>query len=198
MPPLTEIDVQETALAGAARSGDAAAFESLVERMTPRLFGFLLQKCGNRHDAEDQVQAVWVAVHRNLAQYDPVRPFRPWLFTIAHRTSVSSWRARRDHEQLAETDWVDQRHPAEDAMQREDAQSIWDRIRATLPATHREVLWLVYKEGMTVAEAAKALGCTVIRIKVTLHRARRRLHATLATGSALENTHEQSNIAEVV
>lgn len=162
-------------LIGAAREGDPAAFAELVARHGPRLFAFLLQTVRNRADTEDLCQTVWVAVHGHLHRYDADRPFRPWLFALAHRQAISAWRKTRPQEELRESDWVDVAHPAADACAREDAEALWAWIGSHLRAEQRDALWLMYREELAVKEIAQVLRCTSLRVRVMLHRARRKL-----------------------
>ncbi len=155
-----------------------AVFEQLLSRYAARVFSFLRQMTRSSHDAEDISQMVWVTVHRQLGRYDPSRSFSTWLFTIARNTAISAWRKRRDDTaQLQDHDWVDRTHPAESGFRREESENIWAWVGANLKPEQRDALWLMYREDMSVREIASALGCSVVRVKVMLHRARKKLLA---------------------
>ena len=60
--------------------------------------GVSLRRLGIRErDLEDLVHDVFVVVHRQLDQYDPTRPIRPWLFGIAMRVALG-YRRRAGHQ----------------------------------------------------------------------------------------------------
>lgn len=175
----------DATLAQAAQAGDHAAFEALLTRYEIRLYGFLRQMTRNTADAEDLAQAVWVNVHRQLHRFDPRRPFPAWLFTLARNTAISAWRRRRDDAlELQEHDWVDRAHPAAAGSDREEADSLWAWIAEHLSAEQRDALWLMYREEMSMRDIARTLGCTTIRVKVMIHRARKKLLKAHATAPA--------------
>lgn len=168
--------MDDAALAVAARSGDFAAFEKLLTRHEARLHSFLRQIAGRGGDAEDLSQTVWIAVHRNLHRYDTARPFTTWLFTIARNTAISAWRRRKDDAlELQEHDWVDRTHPGETNFANDDAEKIWSWVAANLSAEQRDALWLMYREDMSARDIARTLGCSTVRVKVMMHRARKKL-----------------------
>ena len=177
-----DLERDDATLARAAQAGDHAAFEALLTRYETRLFGFLRQLARNAGDAEDLAQTVWVSVHRQLHRYDPGRPFPAWLFTIARNAAISAWRRQRtDTLELQEHDWVDHAHPAGASCDREEAEGLWAWIAQHLGQEQREALWLMYREDMGMRDIARVLGCSTIRAKVMIHRARKKLlqaHAT--------------------
>jgi RNA polymerase sigma-70 factor (ECF subfamily) len=168
--------MDDAALARAAQGGDMAAFETLLTRHESRLYSFLRQMSGRNSEAEDIAQTVWVTVHRNLHRYDPTRAFTTWLFTIARNTAISAWRKQKqDALELQEHDWVDREHPAEKSFARDEAASIWSWIGDNLSTEQRDALWLMYREDMSARDIARTLGCSTVRVKVMMHRARKKL-----------------------
>lgn len=170
------LQMDDSALARAAQRGDMGAFESLVSRHEARLYSFLRQITWRGSDAEDLSQIVWIAVHRNLHRYDAGRPFTTWLFTIARNTAISAWRKQKtDALEIQEHDWVDRAHPAEKSFVREESDGIWAWIAANLNAEQRDALWLMYREDMSARDIARTFGCSTVRVKVMMHRARKKL-----------------------
>jgi RNA polymerase sigma-70 factor, ECF subfamily len=172
-------------LIAAAAAGDAEAFAALVRRHGPRLFSFLYQITGQAADAEDIGQTAWLSAHAGLGRFDVRRPFRPWLFAIAHRAAISAWRRRRPADPLQDCDWVDAAHPAAALNAREDADALWAWVARVVNRDAAEALWLMYQEELSVAEIARTLGCSVVRVKVMLHRARRKLQRAAPLPGAL-------------
>jgi RNA polymerase sigma-70 factor, ECF subfamily len=161
-------------LARDARAGSSAAFEELVGRMESGLYGFLLRRTGNVHDAEDLSQKTFLAAWRALDRYDPARSFRAWLFTIAYRLAVDHSRVRRDLVEL------DENLAAADAKQPMGASDLWETARRRLSGDQWTALWLMYAEGLKIREVARVMRRTTVGVKVLLHRARRTLARDLA------------------
>jgi RNA polymerase sigma-70 factor, ECF subfamily len=123
-----------------------------------------------------------VAAFRALARFDDRHRFYTWIFTIARRQCIDLLRRRRDLAPLeqAEELAMEAESAAESAARREDAGRLWADVRTHLPPAQAEALWLVYKDDLSIADAARALGWSQVRLKVTLHRARHRLRTLLS------------------
>ena len=167
----------DEALADRWQGGSAEAFAELVGRFHQRLFHFLFQATGRRHDAEDLTQETFLAAHRSIGRYSAGRTFGPWLFGIARHAVASHWRRRRSTETLPE-DFEERPGPEADpagaAETGDDRQALWQIARRLKPAQF-QVLWLRYGEDFDVAEVARAMGITRIHTKVLLYRARNEL-----------------------
>lgn len=158
-------------LARRAHRGELAAFEGLVAHFDQRIFGFLRQRLGNDHDAQDVAQETFVRAWRSIERFDPARDFATWLFVIARRAASNHHRARRDHDEIPEGLASIDAEPTTAAETHERADLLWSCARRLKPRQF-EALWLRYAEGFSVAETAKILGLTAIHTKVILHRAR--------------------------
>ncbi|MBN1342832.1 MAG: sigma-70 family RNA polymerase sigma factor [Phycisphaerae bacterium] len=66
-----------------AQGRDPAAFEALVDAYSHRLYGFIYRLTGNRDDADDLLQEVFVRVVRMIVKYQDDGRFEAWLFRIA-------------------------------------------------------------------------------------------------------------------
>jgi RNA polymerase sigma-70 factor, ECF subfamily len=167
-------------LARAAQGGSLAAFEALVLRHEQRLLNYLSRISGNRHEAEDLAQQAFVLAYRKLGSYRMGRPFSAWLFAIGRHVAIDGWRARKVAESLDGE--VEARGPSP-AVEAERS-DLWAIARRELSEKQFSALWLMYAEGYTVPEIAATLGMTRISVRVSVHRARRRLAAILEPGFA--------------
>jgi RNA polymerase sigma factor (sigma-70 family) len=71
------------------------AANELVARKTARLLKYLCKIVGNRADAEDRLQDVWVKVlYTKRERYTPGKPLDPWLFTLAMNVALDFLRKR--------------------------------------------------------------------------------------------------------
>ncbi len=153
-------------------AGDASGLRSFVERFQGMIFGLCVRMVGHRHDAEDLTQEALVRALRNLRQWNPAKPLKPWLLTIAAnrcRTLLAS-RPRRqptaDPARLA-----DSSPPETDAELAEELQLAVAQLREE----YRLCFVLHYQNGLSLDEVAEATGCATGTVKTWLFRARREL-----------------------
>jgi RNA polymerase sigma-70 factor (ECF subfamily) len=175
--------------------GDRVAFETLVRRYESELYNYLRHYLGNAEMAEDAFQATFLQVHLKCEQFDPDRRVRPWLYTVATNQAIDAQRRNRRHrmvsldrrvgsdgaeEAAVLKDLVDSDGPSpfdqlESAEERHEVRLAVDR----LPDSLREVLLLVYYQGLKYREAADVLDIPVGTVKSRLHAAIRRLDQVL-------------------
>jgi RNA polymerase sigma-70 factor (ECF subfamily) len=166
-------------LARESQAGSLEAFEELVSRYEHRVYGFLLRSCSNASDAREITQDAFVKAYEALAQYDPSKPFAPWLFTIARRKCIDRYRAALPEETAVVADERDVDDPAELLARKEESDAIWANARRLLTEIQFQALWLRYAEEMNVQQVARVLRKTQNHVKVLLFRARQRLIAEL-------------------
>src|SRR3989454_7550272 len=84
----------EAELATRARAGDRAAFGTLVERFAPQARRVARAVLQNPDDADDAAQDAFLSALVKLEQYDPRRPFGPWLMRIVANAATDRRRRR--------------------------------------------------------------------------------------------------------
>jgi RNA polymerase sigma-70 factor (ECF subfamily) len=183
-------DGQERDIVQRARSGDQQALGELYDLYFPRIYRYMLARTGNPAEAEDVTEEVFIKVLGGISGFQwRQAPFAAWLFRIARNQLVSHTRkngARRQELPLADS--VADRAP-DPFIRVEDRlffEQILDVARA-LPQAQREVLWLRFAVGLSVSDAARALGKQEGNVKVLQHKAIARLQKLLAQ-SELERT----------
>jgi RNA polymerase sigma-70 factor (ECF subfamily) len=164
--------------------GDAAAFERLYALLAPRILAYLRGLLGDRAAAEDALQLTFLKVHEARSSFvlgaNPI----PWVYTIAHRTSLDELRKRKRSRVRLTKEGTLTTEPsahltgvAEEAHQDDDARA--DPAVAAgalaalgeLPENQRQALLLTKVHGRSVAEAAMITGSTPGAIKQRAHRA---------------------------
>jgi RNA polymerase sigma-70 factor (ECF subfamily) len=159
--------------------GDREAFSELVRTYANSVNGYLA-RCGvPAGDRDDVFQDVFCKVHRALASGLPDGPVRPWLFAIAVNAARDSFRRAkvrrvvRLEERAGEDVPADARaeRPDRAAEARETAMFLESEL-GKLPLDQREPIVLCCIEGMSLADAASALGAPVDTIKTRLRRGR--------------------------
>jgi RNA polymerase sigma-70 factor (ECF subfamily) len=169
------------------------------------MYGYLRRYLGDASLAEDVFQNTFLQLHLKSDQYEPGRPVRPWLYTIATNQAIDALRRNGRHQVLSldqgreETPEGDARNlletlesrgagPMEEAVGQEQR----ERIRASvdrLPEFLRQVLVMAYYQGLKYREIADALGIPVGTVKSRLHAALVKLQEAW---SASELSHEPS------
>jgi RNA polymerase sigma-70 factor, ECF subfamily len=112
-------------------------------------------------DVEDVAHEVFVVVDRHLAEYDPARPLRPWMFAIACRcASDYRRRAHRRYEVLVDEDpnGAEARPAADEALMRAEEANLARRALLAVPEDRRGVVILHDFEEVAMSDVADALG----------------------------------------
>lgn len=112
-------------------------------------------------DLDDVTQEVLLRVYRQLDQYDPARPLRPWLFGIAHRVASEWRRYRRRHPERPEEsvpESADSSPGADETVASRQARTAVLRALDALDEDRRAVFILHELDGVAVPEIAAALG----------------------------------------
>ncbi|MBE2317921.1 sigma-70 family RNA polymerase sigma factor [Solirubrobacter sp. CPCC 204708] len=128
-------------------------------------------------DHEDLVTEVFLVAWRRAGEV-PHEPL-PWLYGVARRVLANHRRAGDRRDALAERAAAHAAPAAPDLAEAVGLRTDLARALAELSDQDRELVLLVAWEGLTLAEAAAALGCRRGTAAVRLHRARRRLHTAL-------------------
>lgn len=171
------------ALMARAQDGDRRAYETLLRETLPYIRAVVRSLHAAPDRVEEVVQEVLLTVHRVRHTYDPARPFRPWLASIARRRAIDAlrrWRRTESHEivdQYAYETFADaaaNRH----AEMPTTAEGLRAAI-ADLPAQQREAVQLLKVRGMSLAEASAETGKSIAALKVNMHRAIKTLRKRL-------------------
>lgn len=164
--------------------GQTAAFDALVRHYRAPIYGYLLRSGLTPDVADELFQETFLRVHQHGRSYQPVRPFRVWLFTITNNLLRSHYRKRKVRRILVDW-WLGATGP--DAQPIEPASTTplpddhaaareslrWlERELTHLPDGPRRALLLTQVEGLSGADAATALGVPEATVKTWVRRAR--------------------------
>jgi len=173
--------VDDVELLDAARGGDRAALERLLERHQGQVFRFGLKMCGSEDDAKDVLQETLIAAARTLRDFRGGSSLSTWLYTIARSFCIKQRRTSKHAPQhFASLDEASsearavpdvRRGPDEEASGAQVQAALQDAI-AALDPKYREVLVLRDVEGLPAAQVGEILGLSVEAVKSRLHRAR--------------------------
>lgn len=175
------------------RAGDEAAGQQLLARHFDSIYRFFDSKC--ERDADELVQATFLACLRAKQQFRAESSFRTYLFTIARNTLYRHLRMnRRDGERLDfEHSSIAELVPT--PASRIDRNADYGRLLAglrRLPVAHQALLELHYWEGLGIDELATIFEAPEVTIRSRLHRARKTLRELMegdpAVGPGLVET----------
>jgi len=177
-------ELNDIELVDHARNGDSDAFEQLVQRHYTTVYRTGYRWCGNREDAEDIAQDVFVKVARKLATFAGRSSFKTWLYRITLNTAKDFGRkraTRRVHETSSyEETTPDHANPGGEAVIA--ARQLVDAIDR-LPPRQKAAAMLVWAEGLTHKEAAQVLSCAEATVSGHLLQARAKLKGMLSVAS---------------
>ncbi len=177
-------------LAQAASSGDMAAFETLYERHSRRVYSLCLRMTQNQSEAEDLAQEVFIQLFRKIGSFRGESAFTTWLHRLTVNQVLMHFRKRGVRmEQTTE----DGETPVQIVRGTEDPlrMPVVDRIAldkavGQLPPGYRTVFVLHDVEGHEHEEIARMLGCSVGTSKSQLHKARMKLRMLLRKQAPLK------------
>jgi RNA polymerase sigma-70 factor (ECF subfamily) len=165
-----------------------AALEPHLEALHAASFGWAVACCrGRREEAEETLQVAYLKVLNGQARFDGRSAIRTWFFAVIRRTAAERRRAgwiRR----LAFARWQlgrveSQSIDPESAASRSQAA---DRVRtalARLARRQREILHLVFYEGLSVEESARVMDVSVGTARTHFARGKERLRELLGGSS---------------
>jgi RNA polymerase sigma-70 factor (ECF subfamily) len=186
----SEIGVREAALIQRCASGDETAFAELVAEHQRMVVQLAMNLLGDRDEALDLSQDVFIRVFRTIGQFRGQSALRTWIYRIAvnqARNRHRFWRRRRRSDQVSLDAHVETHGdfqcgaevgPDRILAQKELATKLQDALDA-LPFDQRTAIVLREVDGLSYEEIAFSLGVAVGTVKSRLTRARQTLRAGL-------------------
>lgn len=164
----------------------AADLERELERLHPLSFGWALACCGYDPDTASEVlQAAYLKVLDRKARFHGRSSVKTWFFAVVRTTAADrrrrSWtRALRLGRLSARAERADvPAQPLELVEQSERRERLLAALRA-LPGRQRQVLELVFYQGLTIEEAAGVMAVSVGTARVHYERGKKKMLALLA------------------
>jgi RNA polymerase sigma-70 factor (ECF subfamily) len=173
---MKEID---TALVRACQRGDIEAFEQIFRVYRNPVFRLAYRFTGNRDDAEDLTQEIFLKVFENIGSFRYESSFATWLYRIAVNTCMNFQRDKKPAESLGVTDDLGSSVSPEAICERGELQRKIEAEIASLPSPLKIAFLLVVVEGMTYREASEILGLSVDALRMRVSRARQILREKL-------------------
>jgi RNA polymerase sigma-70 factor (ECF subfamily) len=172
-------------------NGDEGAFEILVDRHQTSILNLIYRYIGDRTQARDLAQEVFIRVWKSVRTYKPEAAFTTWIYRIAinlclnelksarRRRWFSFGRSDEDPQNTLEETFADGSPSPEDLLlAKERDRRISDALQS-LPDNQRMALVLKRYDDLSYQEIAQVIGCSVSAVESLLVRAKRTLQEKL-------------------
>jgi RNA polymerase sigma-70 factor (ECF subfamily) len=163
---------------------DPRAFELLVRQYKQLVFKVAYGMMGNREDAEDQAQEVFLKIYRGIKGLDDPSTLTTWIYRITMNTCLDALRKEKrggrtqsptppEEDEEEGATYQDGRAPTpEEAILRSEVRRCLEETLARLDGFSRGILILRDIEDRPYEEIAKVLGIGLSAVKMRVHRAR--------------------------
>jgi RNA polymerase sigma-70 factor (ECF subfamily) len=191
------------------RSGNEAAFVSLVDRYTPTMLRLAMIYVRVWAVAEEVVQETWMAVLEGLGRFEGRSSLKTWLFRILTNCAIT--RAQREGRSIpfsslpnsdpdlaepvidpdrffpADHQWsghwvsfpFDWQEMPEERVLSRETRARLEKAIEALPSSQRQIIIMRDIEGWTSEETCNSLGISEVNQRVLLHRARSKVRGAL-------------------
>ncbi len=161
---------------------DQAAAQILVQKHLDFVLRVCQQKLGDRQQAEDAAQEVFLAVWRKASTWQPGRAkVTTWLYRIATNKSIDILRKHRAADDIDDFDQLSGDEPeADHVLSVADDRRLLAAALARLSQPQRRAVELYYFDQIKQDEAAKQMDLSIAAFESVLRRARQALHTELA------------------
>lgn len=174
------------------KTGERAAFDSLIDKYKEKAFALAFNMIGNYEDAKDILQEAFVRAYVNIKSFRENSSFYTWFYKILvnlcrdflrkksaqRKVFVEPLKTQDDEEAEAIEATDSSPDPSEAALDKE-IQAMAEEAINLLSEKQRTVFILKHIQGMKIYEIAKVLNCNESTVKVHLFRAVRNLQKSL-------------------
>lgn len=174
-----------------AREGDTHAFDELVVKYTPKLYGLVYHMTSNREDTNDILQDVFSKAYRALRRFKGKSSFYTWIYSIATNMTLNFLKKRNRRRALSlddvdlaienDKDYIEATSKS-DPVREANISELQQRLNMAmqrLSVDHRAVVTMFDIQAMPHAEISKILGVSEGTVRSRLFYAHRQLQAYL-------------------
>lgn len=183
---------EDSVLVSRARDGEAEAFDQLVVRYSPRLYGMVYHMTSNKEDAHDLLQDIFVKAYRSLPKFKGKSAFYTWIYAIATNMTFNFLKKRKRRATWS-LDHVDSGIQNDEAMidlahasnprRQSDVNELQKKLNEAMQALsedHRVVVTMFDIQGIPHAEISRILNVSEGTVRSRLFYAHKQLQGHLA------------------
>ncbi len=182
---------EDAELIARTQAGDTAAFDRLVVKYSPRLYGLVYNMTSNHEDTNDLLQDIFAKAYRSINGFRGKSSFYTWMHSISVNMSINflKKRGRRFQMSLDDIDSNIQNDKefieltaAASPVRETDLAELQQRLNEAmmkLSYEHRAVVTMFDIQGMPHAEIAKVMGVSEGTVRSRLFYAHRLLQNSL-------------------
>jgi RNA polymerase sigma-70 factor (ECF subfamily) len=181
--------ISDEELMAATAQGDENPFELLVNRHQSRILNLAYRFVGNRTQARDLAQEVFIRVWQAAPRYKPQAKFTTWVYRITANLCLNELKSFGKKKLIFGESLVEEgqtpneesnRAPsAEDILLAEERNRQISHALRSLPENQRMALILKRYDNLSYHEIAKIMDCSVSAVESLLVRAKRNLQEKL-------------------
>ncbi|MBL9117473.1 MAG: sigma-70 family RNA polymerase sigma factor [Verrucomicrobiaceae bacterium] len=179
---------EDRALVDLAQKGDTRAFDQLVRKYTPKIYGLVYNMTANREDTADLLQDIFAKAYRSLDRFLGKSSFYTWIYAIGVNMTLNYLKKRNRHPKLSLDDMdagvendpdfikatTGSTNPLRDVNLHE-LQKKLNEAMMKLSEDHRAVVTMYDIQGLQHAEISKILGVSEGTVRSRLFYAHRQL-----------------------
>jgi len=166
------------------QAGEVDLFAAIIERYQGKLFAYLYRLIGNREEAEDLLQNVFIKAFENMQSYDAERKFSSWIYRIAHNEAVNYIKRKSLKKFISWEDITSTKDKLASNSAEDGADNLWLRKEAIgeideainrLPIKYKQVLILRYYSEKSYEEISEILQKPVNTVGTLINRAKKKM-----------------------
>ena len=162
-------------------SGEMTAFEELYARYRGPLYRYFMRQLGDEPKINDLYQGVWEKVISARGRYRPDRPFKAWLFRIAHNHLVDFYRRQKPTTQIDQAGFLATSAEQESQLEQAQRKALLDQAVQSLPEDQREAIVLRLEGDLSLDDIAALTGVGRETVKSRLRYATAKLKQAMGT-----------------
>jgi len=163
-----------------AAGGDIEAFEDIYKVFSGYVYAIAYRVLGNKEDAEEVSQDVFVKIYRNLHKFNFRSALKTWIYRITTNVAINMYKKTIKHKkrnvEYDDTIFSEKNKGSKvEKIEIEDKERTIKKMLEILPVDQKMCIVLKDIEGLSYEEISKALGVKLNTVRTRLKRAREKL-----------------------
>lgn len=149
-------------------------FEEIINRYEKKILKYIYYLVGDKNEAEDIAQEVFIKTYINLAGFDKNLKFSSWLYRIAHNQAVNFLKKKKINLSFDEKIFlVESNQKVEEEITKKEIEKALKKCFQKLPVLYREIIDLYYFENLLYEEISDVLKIPSGTVAIRLSRAKK-------------------------